>query len=57
MASEAAGIDFFGGVIGEYENFGFVATPGYVSSPGPVATFATLMRRASLRIQSCFPVR
>ena len=57
VAGEAAVVNFLGSVFGENENLGFVAASGHMGSARAVATFASLMRRATFGIERGLPMR
>lgn len=57
MAGEAAFVDLLAGVIGEDEDFRFIAAASDVSGARAVTAFASLVRRAALGIKRSFPVR
>ena len=57
MAGQAAVVDFLGGGILEREDFRDVAAAGDVGCSGTMASFAALLRGATVRVVQCLPVR
>jgi hypothetical protein len=57
MARQAAGVDLLRRVILEDKNLGDVPAASNMRRSGPVAAFASLVRRAAFRIERRLPVR
>lgn len=57
VARQAAGVNLLRRVILEDKNLGDVPAASNMRRSGPVAAFASLMRRAAFRIERRLPVR
>src|ERR1700722_18878052 len=57
VATQAARVDFFRGMLLEHKNLGLVSAPGDMRRAGAVATFASLTRRPTLGIERGLPMR